>query len=173
MDAATRSYFATLISSAQNALDSADVVQLNLTPDRAILEIHGVLGQFDIRLKEIVKLAERMYSYYVLSAGEVVGAATGHSCLRAGPIAASLSPARASAKGSLDLPGFRAAYLEGLLVSTTAAPRNIPATTGDKSALRSDPPAFRSNWRGRPGSTPGRGEWGGVASWGWSAPGSA
>lgn len=72
MDATTRDYFAALISLAQNALDATNVVQLDFTPDRAILELHGKVGQFDVRLKEIIKPRERLYSYYLVAEGKVV-----------------------------------------------------------------------------------------------------
>ncbi|NJN98736.1 MAG: hypothetical protein HC875_33925 [Anaerolineales bacterium] len=72
MDPTTRDYFAALISLTQSALTNTTVIQLDFTLDRAILEIHGQLGQLDIRLKEIVKPAERLYSYYVVARGKVV-----------------------------------------------------------------------------------------------------
>ena len=60
----TRRYFTALTGLAQNALDEISLQRLLLRPDRAIWEVHGSVGQFDIRLKEIFNQSGRMYSYY-------------------------------------------------------------------------------------------------------------
>ena len=68
----TRRYFTTLTGLAQNALDEISLQRLHLGPDRDIWEVHGSVGQFDIRLKEIFNQSGRMYSYYIINAGQVV-----------------------------------------------------------------------------------------------------
>jgi hypothetical protein len=68
----TRRYFTTLTDLAQNSLDKISLRRLLLEPDRVIWEVHGSVGQFDIRLKEIFNQSGRMYSYYIISAGQVV-----------------------------------------------------------------------------------------------------
>ena len=68
----TRRYFATLTTLVQNALDEISLDRLHFSPDRVIWEVHGVLRQFDVRLKEIFSQSGRMYSYYIIRAGKVV-----------------------------------------------------------------------------------------------------
>ena len=68
----TQNHFETLTDLAQNALDKVSLSRLDFNPDRAIWEVHGSLGEFEIRLKEIFSQAGRMYSYYVIKSGEVV-----------------------------------------------------------------------------------------------------
>lgn len=68
----TRSYFATLTTLVQNVLDEVSLKRLDYNANRALWEIHGSLGQFDIRIKEIFIQSGRMYSYYVISEDEVI-----------------------------------------------------------------------------------------------------
>ena len=68
----TRRYFTALTGLAQNALDEISLQRLLLGLDRVIWEVHGSVGQFDIRLKEIFNQSGRMYSYYIINAGQVV-----------------------------------------------------------------------------------------------------
>ena len=72
MEAPTRSYFSALTAFAQDAIDSVSLSRLDFNPNRTIWEIHGRLGQLDIRLKEIFTQSGRMYSYYVIDLGEVL-----------------------------------------------------------------------------------------------------
>lgn len=67
-----RQYFATLTTLVQATLDTIDFTRLHFNHDRAIWEIHGSWKEFDIRLKEIFTESGRMYSYYVISTGQVV-----------------------------------------------------------------------------------------------------
>jgi hypothetical protein len=68
----TRRYFATLTALVQKSLDNVSFDRLHFNPDRVIWEVHGSLGRFDIRLKEIFNQSGRMYSYYVIEGDRVV-----------------------------------------------------------------------------------------------------
>ncbi|MDI6791283.1 MAG: hypothetical protein QME81_00210 [bacterium] len=68
----TRSYFATLTNLVKDVLDKISPRRLDYNPNRALWEVHGSLEQFDIRIKEIFTQSGRIYSYYVISEGEVV-----------------------------------------------------------------------------------------------------
>ena len=68
----TRDYFTTLTNLAQSFLDEISFNQLNLNPERAVWEVHGSVGKYQVRLKEIFNQSGRMYSYYVITGGEVV-----------------------------------------------------------------------------------------------------
>ncbi len=67
----TRRYFATLTALIQDTLDEISLNRLHYNPDRVIWEVHGSLGEFDIRLKEIFNPLGRRYSYYVILSGKV------------------------------------------------------------------------------------------------------
>ena len=72
MDAEIGRHFAAVIDLARQKLDQVEIVQEDISPTRAILELHGLLGSYDIRIKEIFNAEGRLYSYYVLSEGQVV-----------------------------------------------------------------------------------------------------
>ena len=67
-----RRYFTTLTALVQDTLDTIRLDRLHFNPDQVIWEVHGSLGEFDIRLKEIFTQSGRRYSYYVVKAGQVV-----------------------------------------------------------------------------------------------------
>jgi hypothetical protein len=66
------SYFSTLTDLVQPFLEKVNVQRLDLNPTRALWEVQGNKGHFDIRLKEIFSSTGRMYSYYVLVQGQVL-----------------------------------------------------------------------------------------------------
>ncbi len=68
----TRSYFETISSLVQNAFDSISLKRLDFNPYRSIWEVHGSLGESDIRLKEIFTQSGPMYSYYVIREDDVI-----------------------------------------------------------------------------------------------------
>ena len=72
MDAKVGRHFATVIDLARQKLDQVEIVQEDTSPARAILELHGLLGSYDIRIKEIFSAEGKSYSYYVLREGQVV-----------------------------------------------------------------------------------------------------
>ena len=71
MDKSTLRYFETLKDLVRNCLDKITFERCNCSPDRSIVEIHGRLKKYDVRLKEIFTKSERMYSYYALDSGRV------------------------------------------------------------------------------------------------------
>jgi hypothetical protein len=72
VDAEIRRHFAAVIDLARQKLDQVEIVQEDISPARAILELHGLLGSYDIRIKEIFSAEGKLYSYYVLREGQVV-----------------------------------------------------------------------------------------------------
>ena len=72
MDAEVGRHFAAVIDLARQKLDQVEIVQEDISLARAILELHGLLGSYDIRIKEIFSAEGKLYSYYVLSEGQVV-----------------------------------------------------------------------------------------------------
>jgi len=72
VDAEVGRHFATVIDLARQRLDQVEIVQEDISPARAILELHGLLGSYDIRIKEIFSAEGKLYSYYVLHEGQVV-----------------------------------------------------------------------------------------------------
>ena len=72
MDAEIGRHFAAVIDLARQKLDQVEIVQEDISPARAILELHGLLGSYDIRIKEIFSAEGKLYSYYVLREGQVV-----------------------------------------------------------------------------------------------------
>ncbi len=67
----TRRYFKTISGLVRNALDRVTLSRLDSNPDRSLWEMHGSVGKFDIRVKEIFSQSGRMYSYYVINEGKV------------------------------------------------------------------------------------------------------
>ena len=72
MAAAARDYFVRLTELAQSFLDQVSLNRLDLNPERAIWEVHGSIGEYQLRLKEIFNQSGRLYSYYVIKVGVVV-----------------------------------------------------------------------------------------------------
>lgn len=62
----SRRYFETLTELIQTVLDEITLKRTDFNPKRSIYEIHGALGKFQIRIKEIFSQSGRMYSYYVI-----------------------------------------------------------------------------------------------------------
>ncbi len=67
-----RHYFTKLTNLVGSAFNKVTLSRLDYTPQRTIWEMHGSHNEFDLRLKEIFDQSGRLYSYYVLKAGEVV-----------------------------------------------------------------------------------------------------
>ena len=59
----SRNYFTALTQVVKKTLDEAVLVKFEIVSDRALWEIHGSFGSFQIRLKEIFSALGRMYSY--------------------------------------------------------------------------------------------------------------
>jgi hypothetical protein len=72
VDAEIGRHFAAVIDLARQKLDQVEIVQEDISPSRAILELHGLLSSYDIRIKEIFSAEGKLYSYYVLREGQVV-----------------------------------------------------------------------------------------------------
>jgi hypothetical protein len=72
VDAEIGRHFAAVIDLARQKLDQVEIVQEDISPARAILELQGRLGNYDIRTKEIFSAEGKLYSYYVLREGQVV-----------------------------------------------------------------------------------------------------
>jgi hypothetical protein len=72
VDAEIGRHFAAVIDLARQKLDQVEIVQEDISPARAILELQGRLGNYDIRIKEIFGAEGKLYSYYVLREGQVV-----------------------------------------------------------------------------------------------------
>jgi hypothetical protein len=58
----TRSYFETIREAVHKTLDEITFQRLDFSPDRAIIELHGRIGQYGIRIKEILSKKWRTYS---------------------------------------------------------------------------------------------------------------
>lgn len=71
MDKDIRAHFERIVALARTRLIDVQVLQNDVTPQRAILQIHGKWNQFDVRIKEIYT-TRRLYSYYLLRAGSVI-----------------------------------------------------------------------------------------------------
>lgn len=67
-----RHYFETLTALVKDFLAEINLTKFDQNSDRAIWEVHGFIGGYEIRLKEIFNQSGRIYSYYVIKAGQVV-----------------------------------------------------------------------------------------------------
>ena len=72
MDRNLRAHFEQVIARAHAHLTSVEIAQNDVTPRRAILEVHGTFRDFDVRIKEIFAASGNLYSYYLLGAGTVI-----------------------------------------------------------------------------------------------------
>ena len=68
----TRRDFETLKERVYETLDAIRVNRLDVNPDRALWEIVGAFGAYEVHIKEIYSLTGRMYSYYVIRENEVI-----------------------------------------------------------------------------------------------------
>ncbi len=67
-----RNYFITLTNLIQSTLDEVSLTELDISSERAIWKIHGTVGEYKVRFKEIFNQSGRMYSYYLIHEDEVV-----------------------------------------------------------------------------------------------------
>jgi hypothetical protein len=56
----------------EEVFDEVVLSRLDVTSERAIWEVQGSVGEYNIRFKEVFIQAGRMYSYYVIKEEEVV-----------------------------------------------------------------------------------------------------
>lgn len=65
-------YFTALTTLVQSTLDELNLTEVDISPDRAIWKVHGTIGDYKVRFKEIFNQSGRMYSYYLIHQDEVV-----------------------------------------------------------------------------------------------------
>ncbi len=68
----TRDHYAALTARVAAHLATLNFQRLEYNPQRTLWEVHGTLGKYSIRLKEIHSPRGRMYSFYVIYSGNVI-----------------------------------------------------------------------------------------------------
>ncbi len=72
MARSTRDHYAALTAQVAATLNTISFQRFEYNSQRALWEIHGTWGTYNVRLKEIYSTKGRMYSFYVIYANNVV-----------------------------------------------------------------------------------------------------
>ncbi len=71
MDRANRR-FTEIINLAKNRLKNVEIIENDISIQRALLKLKGDFNAFSVRITEIIDKKKRKYSYYVLKENEVI-----------------------------------------------------------------------------------------------------